>query len=102
METALAVASKRDVRHFDSRPIPAEVQERILDAGRLAGSAHNRQPWRLVVTEQPALRAGLATAVYAPANVVGRFVASVAGPNEDRGSDVSYKGQRPFLMPFAL
>ena len=71
METGLAVASKRDVRHFDPRPVPAEVQERILDAGRLAGSAHNRQPWRLVVTEQAALRAGLATAVYAPAHVVG-------------------------------
>ncbi len=71
METALAVASKRDTRHFDPRPVPAEVQRRILDAGRLAGSAHNRQPWRLIVTEQAALRAGLATAVYSPANVVG-------------------------------
>lgn len=71
METFLAVASKRDVRRYDPRPLRPEVTERILDAGRLAGSARNRQPWRLLVAERPEVRSGIATAVYLPGNVAG-------------------------------
>jgi nitroreductase len=41
----------------------------ILEAGRLAGSARNRQPWRLLVVESPERREKLAEAVYIPDNV---------------------------------
>jgi nitroreductase len=44
MDTFLAIASKRDTRRYSDRPVPDDVQRRILDAGRLAGSAKNRQP----------------------------------------------------------
>jgi len=71
MDASLAIASKRDVRAYSPRPVPEEVAARILDAGRLTGSARNRQPWRFVVTESETLRAAIATAVYAPANIVG-------------------------------
>ena len=69
MDTYLAVASRRDERRYADRPIPDEVVERILDAGRLAGSAVNRQPWRFFVVDDPAVRDRLAETVYAPANV---------------------------------
>lgn len=36
-------------RSFSSRPVPAEVVETILDAGRWAASSFNEQPWRFVV-----------------------------------------------------
>ena len=36
MDTWLAVASKRDVRRYADRPIPDDVVNRFLDAGRLA------------------------------------------------------------------
>src|SRR3569832_2214866 len=49
MDAFLAVASKREVRRYADRPIPEDVQRRILDAGRVAGSSKNRQPWRFVV-----------------------------------------------------
>lgn len=71
MDTVLAIASKRDGRTYSSAPIPAEVRTRILDAGRLAGSARNRQPWTLVVIEDGSLRERLAETVYAPQNVRG-------------------------------
>ena len=51
MDTYLAVASKRDWRSYADRTIPAEVVTRILDAGRLAGSGSNKQPWTFVVVE---------------------------------------------------
>jgi nitroreductase len=71
MDTFLAIVSKRDTRSYSDRPIPDEVVRRILEAGRLAGSARNRQPWRLVVVESADRREQLAEAVYAPANVRG-------------------------------
>ena len=66
MDTYLAVASKRDTRRYASRPIPADVVDRILDAGRLAGSARNRQPWRFVVIEDEDVRGRIAETVYEP------------------------------------
>ncbi len=71
MDAYLAIASKRDVREYDEREIPVEVARRILDAGRLAGSARNRQPWRFHVVEERAAIESLARAVFAPANVLG-------------------------------
>ncbi|HSK16546.1 MAG TPA: nitroreductase family protein [Gaiellaceae bacterium] len=71
METWLAIASRRETRAYAQRPLPREDEARILDAGRLAGSASNRQPWRFVVVESPERREELAGAVYAPGNVRG-------------------------------
>ncbi len=69
MDTFLAIVSKRDTRRYSERRIPGETVERILEAGRLAGSARNRQPWRLVLVESADRRAELAEAIYAPENV---------------------------------
>jgi nitroreductase len=80
VDTWLAIASRRETRDYADRPIPEEVVNTILDAGRLAGSATNRQPWRFVVVESEAARKRLADAVYAPENVrAARFVVAIVG-----------------------
>jgi len=61
-----AIASKRDERRYADRPIPEELEMRILDAGRLTGSSKNRQDWEFVVVSD---REALAEAVFAPDNV---------------------------------
>ncbi|HEU4448836.1 MAG TPA: nitroreductase family protein, partial [Gaiellaceae bacterium] len=66
METRLAIASRREVRRYDGRPLPDDVVRRILDAGRLAGSAKNRQPWRFLLVVEPGRRATLAETVFEP------------------------------------
>jgi nitroreductase len=79
MELWHAVASRREVRTYAETPIPAEVEHRILDAGRLAGSSKNSQPWRFVVVESSERRERLAELVYAPGNVRGaRLVVAIA------------------------
>jgi nitroreductase len=79
MDTRLAISSRRETRDYADRDLPADVVERILDAGRLAGSAANRQPWVFVVVDDPELRASLAEQVYEPANVQGaKFVVAIA------------------------
>jgi nitroreductase len=75
----LAIASKRDERAYADSPIPAEVRQRILDAGRLSGSSKNRQRWEFVVVSGGA-QARLAEAVYAPENVASAaFVVAIVG-----------------------
>lgn len=66
MDTYLAIASKRDERRFAERPIPQEIVERILDAGRLSGNSQNKQAWRFIVVESPDRREGLAETLYRP------------------------------------
>jgi nitroreductase len=78
METLLAIASKRDERRYDDRPVSKEIEGRILDAGRVSGSSQNKQKWEFVVVE--AERERLADAVYAPGNLRGAgLVVAVVG-----------------------
>ncbi len=73
------IVSKREVRDYDTREIPDDVRLRILDAGRLAGNANNRQPWRFLVVEDEGLRRQVADSVYTPGNVLGaRLVVVIA------------------------
>ena len=67
----LAIASRREVRDYRPDPIEPEVVERILDAGRLAGSSQNRQPWTFLVPESRERVERLAAAVYEPGNLLG-------------------------------
>ena len=69
MDTYLAVVSKRDWRSYADRSVPEDVQRRILDAGRVAGSAVNKQPWTFVVVESGEAKARVAETVYAQDNI---------------------------------
>ena len=81
MDVHLAVASKRDSRAYSGADVPDEVAERILDAGRLVGSARNRQPFRFIVVEGEAVPP-IADTVYVPGNVLdaGLVVVVVVSP----------------------
>ncbi len=57
MQTWEAITSRRNVRSFDGRPIPAADLDRILEAGRRSPSSQNWQPWDfIVVTDSDQLR----------------------------------------------
>jgi nitroreductase len=71
VDTYLAIASRRDERRYEPETLPGETVTRILDAGRLAGSGSNRQPWTFVVVEDRERVEELARCVYAPQNVLG-------------------------------
>jgi nitroreductase len=45
------VITRASVRHFDQRPVPAEVVENALDLARRAPSACNRQPFRYLLAQ---------------------------------------------------
>jgi nitroreductase len=86
VDAFVVIASKRDERRYADRPVPEEVLERILDAGRLSGNSQNKQIWRFVVVEDPERRERLADAVYAPGNVRGAaLVIGITGRPYDTG-----------------
>ena len=50
MEFYDLINTRESVRNYDhAKPVPAEILDRILNAGRLAPSACNYQPWKFVV-----------------------------------------------------
>jgi nitroreductase len=75
MDTYLAIASKREVRHYADRQLPDDAVRRILDAGRIAGSSQNRQNRRFVAIRDRDLLERLAPCVYEPANILGATLA---------------------------
>ena len=99
MDTYLAIVSHRAVREYAGRAIPAEVASRILDAGRLSGSAVNRQPWRFLILESAAVRERLAAMVYVPSNIQGAalVVAVVARGKGPIGLDCGRAAQNMML-----
>lgn len=44
-----SIYQRRSIRKFQDRNVPTELINQILDAGRVAPSAKNRQPWRYIV-----------------------------------------------------
>src|SRR5262249_51212693 len=77
MDTYLTIASRRETREFADAPLPDDVADRILDAGRLSGSSQNTQLWEFVVVSD---REALAECVYAPGNILGAALAvAIAG-----------------------
>ena len=64
--------SRRSVRRFDGRPVEEEKLERVMETGRLAASAANRQPWKFHLLRGPARErfAGLLRENFATAPVL--------------------------------
>jgi nitroreductase len=58
MEYFDLIRSRESVRSYDpARQVPPEVLEKIIESGRLAPSAANRQPWKfLVISSEPMLQ----------------------------------------------
>ena len=47
---------RRSVRFFSDRPVPREVIENLILAAGTAPSGANKQPWRFVAVQDPALK----------------------------------------------
>ena len=53
MDALEAIRRRRSVREYTGDPVPREDLETIVDAGRLAATGNNKQPWDfIVVTER--------------------------------------------------
>ncbi len=64
MELLPEIARRATVTEFLDKSISPEILERILEAGRLAPSAKNRQPWRIIAIREKVRRDKIAEACY--------------------------------------
>lgn len=62
MELYDVIKKRKSVRKFKTVPIADEVINRILDAGRMAPSAKNIQPWHFIVVRDPEMKKKVAEA----------------------------------------
>jgi nitroreductase len=61
METWDAITARRNVREFADRSIPAADLDRVLEAGRIAPSSQNHQPWDFIAVTDPDVLRELST-----------------------------------------
>ena len=62
MDVSQAISIRRSVRSYNNQAIDDVTLTKILDAGRLAPSASNVQPWKFIVVKEPATRVKIAEA----------------------------------------
>jgi len=43
------IISRRSIRRYDRKKVPEDVLKKILEAGRQAPSAGNKQPWHFII-----------------------------------------------------
>ena len=70
LEVFEAIKGRRSVRKYKKDPVPEDFIARILDAGRWAPSASNRQPWSFIVLKDINMKKRVAEAT-----TYGRFLA---------------------------
>jgi nitroreductase len=54
MDTFETIRTLLAIRQYQNKPVPAATLRRVVEAGRLTGSAKNLQPWHFVVVEDRA------------------------------------------------
>lgn len=65
-----AIQQRRAVKHFDpTHVMPAEIEQQLLNAARLAPTSFNIQHWRFVLVKDPELRAQVRAAAWNQAQI---------------------------------
>jgi nitroreductase len=61
-----AVEQRRSIRKFETRSVPEEFLEQLIEAARLAPSGTNRQPWRFLLLDSKEKKEKIGGAVIQP------------------------------------
>jgi nitroreductase len=73
MEFSELVKTRQSVRQYQERPVARELLDKLIEAVRLAPSASNAQPWKLIVVDDPQLCSRVAQATFSAAVTFNRF-----------------------------
>ena len=103
MDVAQAIRMKRAVRSFAPDPIPQQALQEIVNAGRRAQSAKNRQAWHfLVIRDHDALAALAKLGAYAGQLAGAAAAVAILTPNPDERWSIMFDaGQAAAYMQLA-
>ena len=65
MDVFEAIQERRSIRNYQDKPVEREKLERILEAGRLAPSAKNVEPWHFIAVTDAQKRKALSGGTWA-------------------------------------
>jgi nitroreductase len=98
-----AMYTMRAIRYFKPTPVPDELIWRVIEAGTMAPSGANRQPWSFVVVTDDELRRRIADAIresYAGNEQFRDYVSTVQG-SQDRSQRLIYTGVDNLMSNYA-
>jgi nitroreductase len=103
MNTLDAIKSKRAIRKFEDKPLSQETIKIILNAGRLAQSAKNVQPWQFIAIQEKEILKSLSKLGHFAGHLAGAAmgVAILTPPTEKRFSILFDAGQSAAYMQLA-
>jgi nitroreductase len=100
MEIMPEILQRRSVRSFLPKPIEKDQLERILEAGRLAPSAKNRQEWRFIAIQKKEVLERMKDAAFGQ-----EFVAQAAAIIAICTTNIDYRmpnGQLSYPMDLSI
>lgn len=99
MDVLKAIETRRSVRKYKPVPVPDGDLKKILEAGRLAPSAGNRQPWGFIVVRDADRRKKLAAAASNQMWTAdaGAFLAVFADPSFSPGGYGRWTDRDPMI-----
>ena len=68
------ITKRQSDRKYSDMPVNRETIAKCIEAGRLAPSASNSQPWTFIVVDKPDLKDKVATNTYGPLKSFNKFV----------------------------
>ncbi len=74
MKFSTLIRYRQSVRTYAARPVEPEKLDQLIEAVRLAPSASNSQPWKLIMVTDPVLKDQVAHATYSTFVAFNRFV----------------------------
>lgn len=106
MDAYTCIVTKRDTRAYLDKPIEEEKLQKILQAGRMAGSSKNTQPTRMVVLRDPQRKKEMADcakfAQHLPSAAVGiALCLPETGSDFDAGRSAQNMGLAAWSMGIA-
>ncbi len=104
MDCKATILSRRSVRSFLQTPVPQAVLDDIMEAGRVAPSTQNRQPWRFIVLQNPdkIKQLSIHCGLIGLANFFVRNAPCLIIACADTSKDIRINGQDYYLVDTAI
>lgn len=105
MNVEEAIRVRRSVRKYQSKPVEPEKLEALVEAVRLAPSASNSQPWKLILVDEEQMRRRVAETTFSKVMSFNRFALEApvlavltVEPHSKLTQVVGWMAKRPFYL----
>jgi len=73
MDFSELILLRQSVRKYQNKPVVSEKLEKLIESVRLAPSACNSQPWKLIIVDQPELKNEIARETFSKLVTFNKF-----------------------------